>query len=52
MVSTLNFREKLIQEINKRCVKKGGAFKLASGAVSQIYVDSKGITLHAPLDYG
>jgi orotate phosphoribosyltransferase len=48
MVSALNLREKLIHEINKRCVKKGGAFKLASGAVSEIYVDSKGITLHAP----
>ncbi|MEZ4815774.1 MAG: orotate phosphoribosyltransferase [Bdellovibrionota bacterium] len=37
----------LLKEIQQRCVKKGAEFKLASGATSSIYVDSKGITLHA-----
>lgn len=50
MVSSLKkeMREKLLKEIRERCVKKGSTFKLASGGTSDIYVDSKGVTLHAP----
>jgi orotate phosphoribosyltransferase len=50
MVSTLestDLKEKLLQVVRERCVKKGGSFKLASGGTSDIYVDSKGVTLHA-----
>lgn len=50
MVSTLektDLREKLLKAIQERCVKKGGVFKLASGGTSDVYVDSKGVTLHA-----
>lgn len=50
MVSAINkeLREKLLKELRERCVKKGSVFKLASGGTSDVYVDSKGITLHAP----
>lgn len=50
MVSAINkeLRERLLKEIRDRCVKKGTTFKLASGGTSDVYVDSKGITLHAP----
>ncbi len=37
----------MIDLIKERCVKKGSTFKLASGQESNIYVDCKGITLHA-----
>ena len=41
-------KEKLREALLQRCLKKGGTFKLASGKESNVYVDSKGITLHAP----
>lgn len=50
MASTIvnkELREKLLKAIQLRCVKKGSTFKLASGGTSDVYVDSKGITLHA-----
>ncbi len=40
-------REKVREALLQRCLKKGGTFKLASGKESNVYVDSKGITLHA-----
>jgi orotate phosphoribosyltransferase len=46
VVSSL--REELKKEIQARCVKKGSVFKLASGGTSSVYVDTKGVTLHAP----
>src|SRR4051812_22386800 len=41
-------KELLTQALKQRSLKKGGTFKLASGQESNVYVDSKGITLHAP----
>lgn len=41
-------KEKVREALLQRCLKKGGNFKLASGKESNVYVDSKGITLHAP----
>jgi orotate phosphoribosyltransferase len=41
-------KEKVREALLQRCLKKGGSFKLASGKESSVYVDSKGITLHAP----
>ncbi len=41
-------KEKLREALIQRCLKKGGTFKLASGKESNVYVDSKGVTLHAP----
>ncbi len=47
MVSSSELKQKLLGEIQKRCVKKGSEFKLASGGTSHVYIDSKGVTLHA-----
>jgi len=46
-IENKELRENLLKAIQLRCVKKGSTFKLASGGTSEVYVDSKGVTLHA-----
>lgn len=46
-IENKELREKVLQAVRERCVKKGSTFKLASGGTSDVYVDSKGVTLHA-----
>ena len=41
-------RDELVQLFKGRALKKGSPHKLASGLVSNIYVNSKEITLHGP----
>lgn len=45
---TSELKNKVLSEIKTRCLKRGATFRLASGGISDVYVDSKGITLHAP----